>query len=147
VLDEYARFDGLDSGCQRQALVARLRSCSVLPEAAAHMRLPVADRLDNNVLPEDMYKRLQSAKISIHGPELNHLGKQHFRYDLAKPKELEAAVKAGARSAITRRRPQLSWRVLRPARIGKRRVRVGRCLWLIACIRIHYWWWSGLWLS
>lgn len=44
-------------------------------------------------------------------------------------------------------RHKLTWRVLSPARIRKRRVSVGRCLWLTAGIRICYWWWSGLRLT
>jgi len=43
-------------------------------------------------------------------------------------------------------RHSLTWRVLGPAGIRKRRVSVGRCLWLIAGIRIRYWR-SGLWRS
>jgi len=44
-------------------------------------------------------------------------------------------------------RHNLPLRVLSPARIRKRWVGVGRCLWLIAGIRIHYRRWSRLWLS
>jgi len=45
-------------------------------------------------LSQGMYKPLQSAKVSIRGPDSNHIGKQHFRYDRAKSNELEAAVAA-----------------------------------------------------
>ena len=38
---------------------------------------------------KNLYMPLQSAKISIHGPDSNHVGKQHFRFDLTKPEEPE----------------------------------------------------------
>ena len=49
--------------------------------------------------PEGLHKPLQSAKLTIHEPDSNHIGGQHFRYDLVKSNELEAAVKTEARHA------------------------------------------------
>ncbi|MGO9103449.1 MAG: hypothetical protein ACLP9Y_29920 [Mycobacterium sp.] len=38
---------------------------------------------------------LQSMKVSLHGPDPNHSGKQHLRFDFAHPDQVEKAVKAG----------------------------------------------------
>jgi hypothetical protein len=41
------------------------------------------------------FKPLQMTKISIHGPDPNHIGKQHFRLDFTRPDEAQKAVNAG----------------------------------------------------
>jgi hypothetical protein len=41
------------------------------------------------------FKPLQLTKISIHGPDPNHIGKQHFRLDFTKPDEAQKAINAG----------------------------------------------------
>jgi len=41
------------------------------------------------------FKPLQTTKVSIHGPDPNHLGKQHFRLDFTKPDEARKAINAG----------------------------------------------------
>jgi hypothetical protein len=38
---------------------------------------------------------MQMTKISIHGPDPNHIGKQHFRLDFTKPDEARKAINAG----------------------------------------------------
>ena len=37
---------------------------------------------------KNLYKPLQSTKISIHGPDANRVGKQHFQFDLTNPRSL-----------------------------------------------------------
>ena len=41
------------------------------------------------------YKPMQVTKVSIHGPDPNHIGNQHFRLDFTKPDEARGAVRAG----------------------------------------------------
>lgn len=41
------------------------------------------------------YKPLQVTKVSIHGPDPAHAGKEHFRFDFTDPKTAKKAVKAG----------------------------------------------------
>ncbi|WP_221042040.1 hypothetical protein [Mycobacterium senriense] len=45
-------------------------------------------------LPEGLHESLRSANLGIRWPDSNHTGKPHFRYDLTKLNELEAAVHA-----------------------------------------------------
>lgn len=40
-------------------------------------------------------KAMQTVKISIHGPDPNHIAKQHFRLDFTSPKEAQKAINAG----------------------------------------------------
>ncbi|WP_062900122.1 hypothetical protein [Mycobacterium avium] len=40
-------------------------------------------------------KALQTVKVSVHGPDPNHIGKQHFRLDWTSPKEAQKAINAG----------------------------------------------------
>jgi hypothetical protein len=40
-------------------------------------------------------KALQTVKVSVHGPDPNHIGKQHFRLDWTNPKEAQKAINAG----------------------------------------------------
>ena len=41
------------------------------------------------------YKPMQMTKVSIHGPDPNHIGKQHFRLGFTKPQEARKAINAG----------------------------------------------------
>ena len=41
-------------------------------------------------------RSVQLAKVSLHGPDPNHLGKQHFRFDLTETKLVEKAQRAGS---------------------------------------------------
>jgi hypothetical protein len=41
------------------------------------------------------YKPLQTMKVSIHGPDPDHVGKQHFRFDFTTPEEARKAINAG----------------------------------------------------
>jgi hypothetical protein len=41
------------------------------------------------------YTPLQTIKVSIHGPDPNHIGKQHFRVDFTRPQEVDKAIAAG----------------------------------------------------
>lgn len=41
------------------------------------------------------YKPMQMTKVSIHGPDPNHVGKQHFRLDFTRPEEARKAIRAG----------------------------------------------------
>lgn len=44
---------------------------------------------------KSMYKPMQTTKISLHGPDPNHIGKQHFRLDFEHPGPAGKAVAAG----------------------------------------------------
>ena len=44
-----------------------------------------------------LHPGLQSAKVSLHGPDPKHPGKQHLRFDLDKPSVVQKAEKAGGR--------------------------------------------------
>lgn len=44
---------------------------------------------------KSQFPPLQSMKVSLHGPDPNHPGKQHLRFDFAHPDQVEKAVKAG----------------------------------------------------
>lgn len=41
------------------------------------------------------YRPMQVTKVSIHGPDPKHVGKQHFRVDFTKPEEARKAIRAG----------------------------------------------------
>ena len=41
------------------------------------------------------YKPLQTMQVSIHGPDPDHVGKQHFRFDFTTPEEARKAINAG----------------------------------------------------
>jgi hypothetical protein len=41
------------------------------------------------------YRPLQTMKVSIHGPDANHIGRQHFRFDFTSPREAQRAINAG----------------------------------------------------
>ena len=43
-----------------------------------------------------LHPAMQSAKVSLHGPDPKHLGKQHLRFDLDHTDVLEKATKAGS---------------------------------------------------
>jgi hypothetical protein len=44
-----------------------------------------------------LHPGVQSAKVSLHGPDPKHPGKQHLRFDLDKPDLVKRAAKAGGR--------------------------------------------------
>jgi hypothetical protein len=44
---------------------------------------------------KSMYTPLQTLKVSIHGPDPNHIGKQHFRVGFTRSKEVQKAIAAG----------------------------------------------------
>ncbi|SLC59839.1 Uncharacterised protein [Mycobacteroides abscessus subsp. massiliense] len=44
---------------------------------------------------KSMYKPMRMLKVSIHGPDPKHIGKQHFRLDFDHPKPAQMAVSAG----------------------------------------------------
>ncbi len=44
-----------------------------------------------------LHHGLQSAKVSLHGPDPEHSGRQHLRFDLDKPDLVERATRAGGR--------------------------------------------------
>jgi hypothetical protein len=44
---------------------------------------------------KSIYRPLQTMKVSIHGPDPNHVGKQHFRFDFTSPREAQKAINAG----------------------------------------------------
>ena len=41
-------------------------------------------------------RAMQVVKVSLHGPDPNHVGKEHFRLDFTNPSEARRAVNAGA---------------------------------------------------
>lgn len=41
-------------------------------------------------------RAMQMVKVSVHGPDPKHIGKQHFRLDFTRPKEALKAINAGA---------------------------------------------------
>ena len=43
-----------------------------------------------------LHPGLQSAKVSLHGPDPKHPGRQHLRFDLDKPDVVAKAIKAGS---------------------------------------------------
>jgi hypothetical protein len=47
------------------------------------------------------FKPMQMTKVSVHGPDPNHIGKQHFRLDFTGPDEARKAVNAGAAGELS----------------------------------------------
>jgi hypothetical protein len=61
------------------------------------MGVPLVDRVVNVLVLRQMpTPPMQSAKVSLHGPDPKHPGKQHLRFDLDHADVLEKATKAGS---------------------------------------------------